>query len=660
MAYFEFPNTRNYEGDLGFILKKIIELSEKYNIFFAENQIKFADPIQWNIAIQYMPYTIVIDRSLGFIYIAKQPVPSGINITNTTYWEKIGSITVDNEARADIDAIERTLTTINANLIQLNAAVDDIPILEQGLANETANRIDADNVLSARIDEITTLPEGSTSGDAELADIRVGANGITYPNAGDAVRGQFEEVYNNEIKANSKMGLIEKYLYKTNTYVNADGTETSIQGYNLYRIPFNSFSAIALTWNKNAPFYGTLNIAHAFDFVSSSDTYVSISYFDVPNSKAFVSRTNGQGLFINKNAEKYLSICVDATRVYSIDIDIVERVSPDQIVEQLNTVTKLTEKNAYLSQFFINTSSNEIEKFNGSELTYTIPCYAGDIFKYTSLVGFSHNGIFINASDGSSTRMTGTSFTAPANGIAIIYGTETNPYVCTYYPVNSIELDYSKIKNVPASENSYYGLSGVAFGTSLTYRSETTGGYLDYLPEISGVSFDNRGVSGGGILYQSGIYNAIHSYSGYAGKRICIIEGFVNDWYHEAALGSYTDTAINTVCGRVRDVINFIMSQNADITIFLVLDHYGRELPQISEASYAVRGGYTQYQYYEEIAKVAESLGVPVIKQYAFSGMCENTPQYYIDDIHMNALGAKQSANCIWAGMRRQFPNEVS
>ncbi len=46
----------------------------------------------------------------------------------------------------------------------------------------------------ARIDQLTKMGEGSTTGDAELADIRVGNEGATYSNAGNAVRSQTKDV----------------------------------------------------------------------------------------------------------------------------------------------------------------------------------------------------------------------------------------------------------------------------------------------------------------------------------------------------------------------------------------------------------------------------------------------------------------------------------
>ena len=48
----------------------------------------------------------------------------------------------------------------------------------------------------ARINGFTTLEEGSTTGDAELMDIRVAYTGTTYPSSGDAVREQTQTTNN--------------------------------------------------------------------------------------------------------------------------------------------------------------------------------------------------------------------------------------------------------------------------------------------------------------------------------------------------------------------------------------------------------------------------------------------------------------------------------
>ena len=82
---------------------------------------------------------------------------------------------------------------------------------QQADTAETLARENADNLLSARMDTFTQLPSGSTSGDAELIDIRVGADGVTYPTAGDAVRGQVTDL-KSESTYLEKDGVLPKDL----------------------------------------------------------------------------------------------------------------------------------------------------------------------------------------------------------------------------------------------------------------------------------------------------------------------------------------------------------------------------------------------------------------------------------------------------------------
>ena len=63
------------------------------------------------------------------------------------------------------------------------------------IVDEATQRRNEVAVERSRIDQFVKLTDGSTTGDAELMDIRVGYNGKTYPNAGEAVRDQVKTIH---------------------------------------------------------------------------------------------------------------------------------------------------------------------------------------------------------------------------------------------------------------------------------------------------------------------------------------------------------------------------------------------------------------------------------------------------------------------------------
>lgn len=96
---------------------------------------------------------------------------------------------------------------------------DPTPTVYQQLLIAYANAGTEIAVERARIDALLRLEDGSTTGDAELQDIRIGADGTTYDSAGTAVREQHKQLeslinspslYNMDI-VKEHMGLEEMY-----------------------------------------------------------------------------------------------------------------------------------------------------------------------------------------------------------------------------------------------------------------------------------------------------------------------------------------------------------------------------------------------------------------------------------------------------------------
>lgn len=343
----QFPYSDFHEMNLDWILKEVKGISEDMKSFIASNKVVYKG--LWNITTQYENNDIVLDQVRGYMMLSIQPVPAGIDILNTDYWmpvspfkvdvdfdntsyNAIANITVTNkfedvdealsenaQAIADEkDARETSEETINGRIDDnVTAISDEVENRQTAVGNEISDREAADTVLdgkistnttnisantaaitaeteartladtaiNARIDAIVALPEGSTQGDAELMDIRIGANGVTYASAGDAVRGQvsdlddgLNDVIDQIIKVDDKATgeitteNLNKALFVTGT-IDTSGVQTSSSDTNWKA---TDYIDISVNRGENIVFYlTTYDVVNAVSFYTANKTYIS-------------------------------------------------------------------------------------------------------------------------------------------------------------------------------------------------------------------------------------------------------------------------------------------------------------------------------------------------------------------------------------------------
>lgn len=150
----------------------------------------------------------------------------------------------------DISNVDESLDAVSTRPVQNKVIVAGMGRIEQ--------KIDVER---ARINELTKLGDGSTTGDAELTDARVAFNGYTYPNAGEAVRGQTSRM-NDLLEESSRVnGVVKTDLefgawnvnYKTGwTYSWSNRRIRTKEG---VTIPLDVGDVISLTDYSNHKFY---------------------------------------------------------------------------------------------------------------------------------------------------------------------------------------------------------------------------------------------------------------------------------------------------------------------------------------------------------------------------------------------------------------------
>ena len=251
------------------------------------------------------------------------------------------------------------------------------------LENSKASKVELD-IERKRIDRFTSLPEGSTTGDAELIDGRVGADGKTYENIGTAIREQFKNVNKTtDDLLKSYTPIIEEVdISIIENWIQADGTISSYNNYKhveISNIKTNDTFSLRCQVGVNVRAYVIKNSSGYVTRVYKQENYDTKHDYDL--KVTINSDEEGGSLYINTFNSNYIGV----KKYNGIEIapspEVLDgRIGADGVTyenigtsirEQFKKVNKVTDdlSNSYVSTFgdlSINVLENWIEATGGS------------------------------------------------------------------------------------------------------------------------------------------------------------------------------------------------------------------------------------------------------------------------------------------------------
>ena len=502
---------------------------------------------------------------------------------------------------------------------------------------EKANITDLE-VERARIDSFTQLQEGSTTGDAELVDARVGADGVTYSNVGSAIRGQITNI--NESK--------------------------------------NSWASVFFFEGKN-PYWDTVN--KTFTIYSGSPILVNgLSYVpknDIVLPMIKINKTSYLGIYIDLSQSLGSNIVLDVVsmqemtnthKVYS-NYALIAVFNIDSNIYQANFVMNIDGVLQYSTtkemKKYVNETTNEMKKYVNETNLKILYGEAIDIFDYTFVDGeyieFNTGNIIANDTvsrtdyiciNGLSNIHT---YVGANSTHQLAYFDENKTYITgqktnikgdwklsppsnAYYVVIALLTENKDTFYVKASmdvggsiNGKYKTMKMNCLGDSITYGyipddgSQMTQPYPSILQNLLGFNTcRNYGISGSTLAVNSGNYNPMSvRYADMDDDAdIVSVFGGTNDYGRAkySALGTINDTTNDTIYGALDVLCNGLINKYPKAFIFFMTPL--RRADKIGNNG----GGYLLEDVANAIKEVCYKYSIPVLDLYSKGGChLENT-----------------------------------